>query len=126
MTQSTTDHLEDLPTYRDSLYSELEQAPLDDLDDATEWFDAWCLEVELSYYQTANTDTLWREETRFLLSFGGPTVRLTYSHRYDTATLYHSWGSLNGQPCTQLEISPHLVRRLVETFTPEDLYGWAR
>ena len=32
------------------------------------------------------------EDTRLLVTFGGPTVWINYSHRYQSAELSHSWG----------------------------------
>jgi hypothetical protein len=47
------------------------------------------LEVEV-LKSTTDPDQRWIVE--FLLTCGGPTVRVTVDSRYDTVTVFHSWG----------------------------------
>lgn len=68
----------------------LDQFPLEE--DAWEWFAGWALDVEHTARLNNMGDPDDPEETRLLLTYGGPTVVVTYSHRYGTAELFHSWG----------------------------------
>lgn len=56
---------------------------------------SYLLDVEHSdYYSPHRSGGFTREpeETRLIICLGGPTVSVTYSHRYDRAELSHSWG----------------------------------
>ncbi len=57
----------------------------------------------------------------WLLTYGGPTVRLQYDNRYNYGELYHSWGfnPFTGKPQTTLQVSGDLVGDLAATFGVE-------
>lgn len=116
---------------------------------------SYLLDVEHSdYYSPHRSGGFTRdpEETRLIFAFGGPTVRVTYSHRHDTAELFHSWGrepmpyaaherdpdrpsglrgvagTETGNPAdcadrTTWPMDLEVVREFVETFAPHPLGG---
>lgn len=85
---------------------------------AHEWADSELLDVEhtarIDYDQTETGP----EETRLLLTCGGPTVQVVYSHRYGRAELFHSWGQFNGDDRTTWHLDPDLVEEFVAVFAP--------
>ena len=119
---TTNDHRVDAKEYtRDMLAtmrSHLRQLEFDMLDDegadAYENVEAWVLEVEHTSRHAA--DGLAPEESTILLTYGGPTVRLTYSHRYDAAELFHSWGQYGGNDLHRWDLLPDEVDTVAEWF----------
>ena len=59
-----------------------------------------CLEFTV-FRDTKNPE---RYRAEFLLTFGGPTVRVEVDE-YEHATFYHSWGVRNGVDCHEWRMS---------------------
>ena len=57
----------------------------------------------------------------WLITYGGPTVRLQYDNRYNYGELYHSWGfnPFTGRDQTSIEVSGDLVADLASAFCAE-------
>jgi hypothetical protein len=81
-----TDHRVDIIAYRDELQQTLAEVNCDRPSDGV--LDDEFLEV-IVWRRTDDFDGYIVE---FLITFGGPTVRLTYDSRWAHAELMHSWG----------------------------------
>ena len=65
--------------------------------------------------------TEWRAE--IFLTYGGPTVSIDLDSRYETSTLYHSWGAKpNGEAQTSIELYSRALHDAVNDLVG-DLHG---
>ena len=67
--------------------------------DLYEWINE---QLELTIWRSAD-GIGWKAE--LLLTYGGATVSIDLDSRYETSTLYHSWGAkANGEAQTSIEL----------------------
>jgi hypothetical protein len=98
-----------LNTYRNELETELKAALCDPGDG---WFDSFALEMRV-----------WRENNgsgvriEWLLTYGGPTIRLEWDDRWTNGTLWHSWGhDASGREQLSTEFDGELLESLATVY----------
>lgn len=90
----------------------------DDVLDERELVNEWLLDVEHTASLRGDGAVDQPRETIITLTVGGPTVRVTFDHRWQRAELQHSWGMLDGQDRTTWEMDPDVVAAFLFSFAP--------
>ena len=117
------DHLTDVVEYRNDLERDLtammEADRTGDMEEAVDGLHGWALACEV--WDKRPTDPGQVSESHiveWLLTCGGPTVRLTYDTRWNHGELFHSWGAdpHTGEPRDRIEVRGELCEWLAEAF----------
>tara|TARA_R110000803_G_C11931967_1_gene315545 strand:- start:139 stop:510 length:372 start_codon:yes stop_codon:yes gene_type:complete len=106
------DHQVEIRQYARDLEEELSQVEGNCRDSIGDWV---ARQLELLIWcrsDYGSNGTGWKAE--LLLSFGGPTVSIDLDSRYETSTLWHSWGAkANGEAQTSTELYSRALHEAV-------------
>jgi len=125
------DHLTDIVAYRDDLERDLAAvmeadpdepfttAGGDEYETPAAWLEGFALSCEIwDRRPEVPGEGYSGHIVEWLLTYGGPTVRLTYDTRWNNGQLMHSWGAdpRTGEPRDRIEVRGELCEWLAGWF----------